>query len=80
MHLAAAAGVPTLGLFGPTQDAHYAPWGPCGAVVRTEASIEDIFPSNFDHRRPPNLMVGLSVDKAEAAARALWTRTVEASA
>jgi len=33
MHLAAAAGAPTLGLFGPTQAAEYAPSGRCTAVA-----------------------------------------------
>jgi len=33
MHLAAAAGVPTLGLFGPTNAAEYAPSGRCAAAV-----------------------------------------------
>jgi ADP-heptose:LPS heptosyltransferase len=33
MHLAAAAGVPTLGLFGPTPPAEYAPQGRCAAYV-----------------------------------------------
>lgn len=33
MHLAAAAGAPTLGLFGPTDAAEYAPSGPCAHAV-----------------------------------------------
>lgn len=33
MHLAAAAGVATLGLFGPTSAQRYAPWGPLAAHV-----------------------------------------------
>jgi heptosyltransferase III len=33
MHLAAAAGAPTLGLFGPTPAAEYAPAGPRAVVV-----------------------------------------------
>jgi heptosyltransferase-3 len=78
MHLAAAAGVPTLGLFGPTENALYAPWGRHCAVVRTENSVANIFPPNFDHRRPPNLMLGLGVDKAEEAARTLWADIVVA--
>jgi len=36
MHLAAAAGAPTLGLFGPTDDRLYAPWGEHSRVVRGE--------------------------------------------
>jgi ADP-heptose:LPS heptosyltransferase len=35
MHLAAAAGAPTLGLFGPSQHLRYRPWGPRAAFVRS---------------------------------------------
>lgn len=34
MHLAAAAGAPTLGLFGPTDERLYGPWGERAAAVR----------------------------------------------
>ncbi len=34
MHLAAAAGTPTLGLFGPSDEHLYAPWGPLARTVR----------------------------------------------
>jgi ADP-heptose:LPS heptosyltransferase len=34
MHLAAAAGAPTLGLFGPSDERLYAPWGPKARVLR----------------------------------------------
>jgi ADP-heptose:LPS heptosyltransferase len=34
MHLAAAAGAPTLGLFGPSDERLYAPWGPHSRVLR----------------------------------------------
>ena len=34
MHLAAAAGAPTLGLFGPTPASEYAPTGRCAAVAQ----------------------------------------------
>ena len=36
MHLAAAAGAPTLGLFGPTPASEYAPSGVCAAAVEAE--------------------------------------------
>lgn len=43
MHLAAAAGTPTLGLFGPTDAAEYAPSGRCAAaVVSASARMEDL--------------------------------------
>jgi ADP-heptose:LPS heptosyltransferase len=70
MHMAAAAGIPTLGLFGPTDDRHYAPYGPRCAVVRTPQSYEELFPPGLDVRNTPSLMTGLTVDTVEAAARA----------
>jgi ADP-heptose:LPS heptosyltransferase len=43
MHLAAASGVPTLGLFGPTDAAEYAPSGPrAAAVVAGSARMTDL--------------------------------------
>ncbi len=42
MHLAAAAGCPTLGLFGPSDEVHYAPWGPATRAVRGPRSYEQI--------------------------------------
>jgi heptosyltransferase III len=80
MHLAVAAGVPTLGLFGPSLEEHYAPWGPLGAVARAEKSFDEIFPPDFDHRRTGTLMDSLGVDTVEQAARALWQRATEAAA
>ena len=72
MHLAAASGIPTLGLFGPSLDSHYAPWGWNTKVVRTIHSYDDIFPPNFDHRSSDSLMDSLSVDSAYDAANELW--------
>ncbi len=43
MHLAAAMGTPTLGLFGPSDDALYGPWGPNAHLIRTPLSFEDAF-------------------------------------
>ncbi len=74
MHLAAASGVPTVGLFGPSPEEHYAPWGPLCAVVSTPVPYPDIFPPNFDHRTSDTLMDSLTVEAAEAAVRDLWER------
>jgi ADP-heptose:LPS heptosyltransferase len=40
MHLAAAAGAPTLGLFGPSDDRLYAPWGEHARVLRGPRDFE----------------------------------------
>ena len=74
MHLAAAAGIPTLGLFGPSMEEHYAPWGPLGAVARADKSFDEIFPPGFDHRETGTLMDSLTVDVVEKAAHELWRR------
>lgn len=36
MHVAAAAGIPTVGLFGPSREDHYGPWGDRSIAVRTD--------------------------------------------
>ncbi len=55
MHLAAAAGTPTLGLFGPTPPEEYAPAGRCTAFARAS----------------DRLMTGLAVEDALRAASGL---------
>ncbi len=74
MHLAAAAGAPTLGLFGPSRAEHYTPWGRLTAAVQTAIAYDDLFPPGFDHRTTDTLMDSLSVDAAEHAAVELWRR------
>lgn len=41
MHMAAAAGIPTLGLFGPTDERVYGPWGRATLAVRAGGPAED---------------------------------------
>jgi len=75
MHMSAAVGLPTLGLFGPSRNVHYAPWGELTACVRTDLSYDEIVSApGYDHRTTGTVMDSLSVDKAEAAARDLWAR------
>ena len=42
MHLAAASGVPTVGLFGPTNAAQYGPWGRLTQVAQTPGGWENL--------------------------------------
>ena len=71
MHLAAAAGAPTLALFGPSDETLYAPWGPLARTVRGARSFADF------QRVDPTLsqalchMMELSTSAVLAAARAL---------
>jgi heptosyltransferase-3 len=72
MHLSAAAGVPTLGLFGPTPAHHYRPWGKLSDYVQAPEPFEGL-----EARIPEamnagiTLMGGIGVDAVEAAARRL---------
>ena len=79
MHIAAAAGTPTLGLFGPSPIEKYAPWGRRTAVVRTAEAPETMFGPGFNHLTTDTLMDSLTVEAAENAARRLW-RQVESAA
>lgn len=76
MHMAAAMGTPTLGLFGPSIEFLYGPWGDKAASVRGPRSCADIVMApDYDYTNPPDdLMSDLEVDKVIAAAEALWAR------
>jgi len=75
MHLAAAAGTPTLGLFGPSKPELNAPWGEWTAVVRTEESYETLM-ARVDRNGTvqDTLMRGLTVDRVALAADELIDR------
>lgn len=69
MHIAAATGAPTLGLFGPSRTEHYAPWGPRAAAVRTAESYEELAARPaFSDAAGGSLMTGLAVERVEAEA------------
>lgn len=79
MHISAASGIPTLGLFGPSSELFYGPFGPACASVRGPRSFEDICHApEFDHRSQSCMMLDLEADKVAAAAGELW-RSVQAA-
>jgi heptosyltransferase-1 len=67
MHLAAALGVPVVGLFGPTNPARNGPYGTCSAVLRSESSIT----SHSRRRKPDPGLLTITVDQAVAAGEKL---------
>ena len=68
MHLAAATGTPTLGLFGPTDDKLYAPSGKNCMTVRTPEPPSELMDiPSFDHRTSGSLMNTLNVSVVEKA-------------
>lgn len=75
MHLAAAAGVPTLGLFGPSKETHYAPWGAHAMPVRGTQTFEDIVGApGYDYHSGQTYMSALSIERVERAVRELMVR------
>lgn len=75
MHLAAAAGVPTLGLFGPSLKENYAPWGKCTGVAETAIPAKELI-RQIGHTSG-TLMESLTVDAVVAAADELWERCAD---
>jgi ADP-heptose:LPS heptosyltransferase len=73
--LAAAAGVPTLVLFGPSDDRIWRPWGEKVRVVRGARTFEEI--RKIDHALSAQVrhMIDLSADSVMAAAEALLEET-----
>jgi len=73
MHLSAAVGTPTVGLFGPSRESVYGPWGQKTAAVRTDLSYDEIVNSpGYDYRKHDSHMLTLNVDKVQRAAEQLW--------
>lgn len=68
MHCAAAAGVRTLGLFGPSYPHIYAPWGPHTDYIRTAETFDELI--DFDGYDPKtldrSLMTSLEVEDVKA--------------
>ena len=69
MHMSAAVGTPTLGLFGPSSERRYGPWGPHCGFVRTPESLEEIVSQpGYHHTLPKSWMGSLQTGSVETAA------------
>jgi len=78
MHLAAAAGVPTLGLFGPSDETLYAPWGPKARVVRGPRTFDQFVALDPNLNQAIGHMMDLSTGNVmEAAERLIRDTDVE---
>jgi ADP-heptose:LPS heptosyltransferase len=78
MHLAAAAGAPTVGLFGPSDDRLYAPWGQHTRVVRGPRSFEQFLEVDPKLNQTIGHMMDLPVDAVCDAALELLAETSDA--
>jgi len=79
MHMAAAAGAPTLGLFGPSDEELYAPWGPKARALRGTRTFEEIQALDPTLSQAITHMMDLSADSVYGAAVALLDDTEEAA-
>ncbi len=75
MHCAAAAGIPTFGLFGPSYPHIYKPWGANAAYISTPESFDELIDyEGYDSKTAPCLMGSLSVDMVKDGIEKSWTR------
>ncbi|MDD4615796.1 MAG: glycosyltransferase family 9 protein [Alphaproteobacteria bacterium] len=74
MHLSAALGTPTLGLFGPGFPDIYGPWGKKCAFVTTPETRDELMALLVKENPPPTLLGSLTVEKVAKAAEDLLTR------
>jgi ADP-heptose:LPS heptosyltransferase len=75
MHIAAAAGAPTIGLFGPSDERRYAPWGEKAVAVRGPRSFDQFLAIDPDLTQAIRHMSDLPVATVVKAAKALLIRT-----
>jgi hypothetical protein len=71
MHIAAAAGVPTIGLFGPSDERRYAPWGQHTRAVRGPRTLDQFLAVDPDLSQAIRHMSDLPVATVVRAAKAL---------
>jgi ADP-heptose:LPS heptosyltransferase len=79
MHLAAAAGVRTLGLLGPSDERLYGPWGPNARTVRGPRDFDQFKAADPSFSLAVAHMQDLSTAKVVAAARALLAQPLTAA-
>lgn len=75
MHLAAAAGTPTVGLFGPSDERRYGPWGPHVRAVRGPREFDEFLAVDPRLNQALNHMMDLPVDTVTSAAADLYVET-----
>jgi ADP-heptose:LPS heptosyltransferase len=75
MHMAAAAGAPTIGLFGPSDERRYGPWGPNARALRGPRSFESYKAIDPQLNQSLSHMADLTVERVMGTARRLLADT-----
>ena len=80
MHCAAAAGVPTFGLFGPSYPHIYSPWGKHTAYVSTPETFDELIDfEGYDPKTVGCLMNSLTVGAVKEGIEKSWPQIVSSS-
>lgn len=75
MHCAAAAGIPTIGVFGPSYPHLYAPWGKHTAYARTPETFDELIDfEGYDVKTVGCLMESLSTDMVKDTITNFWKK------
>lgn len=77
MHIAAAAGCPTVGLFGPSDERRYGPWGDKAVAVRGPRGFDQFLAVDPDLSQAIRHMSDLPVTTVVKAAKALLARVAD---
>ena len=82
MHMAAAVGTPSIGLFGPSDDRLYAPYSPpdqpIHQVIRTPESLDDLKKTpGFAFDAPRTFMGNLKTETVLNALETMWNKQAE---
>ncbi len=73
MHMAAALNIPTLGLFGPSDDTRYGPYGPNNKILRIPQKLNELEQTpGFSYQGSTCYMEGLKPDDVWNALSNLW--------
>ena len=75
MHCAAAAGIPTIGIFGPSYPHLYAPWGEHTTYALTTETFDELIDfKGYDPRTVGCLMESLSVERVKKTITEFWAK------
>jgi len=75
MHMAAAVGCPTVGIFGPSNPTRYRPYGPNAVAVTPDRDWIEVWRDFFERGKPAEeIMLGVDPDRVSAAAGDLLAR------
>ena len=73
MHCAAAAGTPTVGLFGPSWPHLYGPWGDHATFVSTPETYDELTAfDGYDSKTVGSLMTTLTIEAVEDGVQKFW--------